>query len=161
MRMRKPTPHSADLRKGRRSEQGRIYFITTSCYRRRRIFSESGLALIVIDEFKRRAAEGHCQSLAYVVMPDHIHWLVKLNGETKLHQLLKIVKGHSARRINLARSTTAAVWQCGYHDHALRADEDIEAVANYLIQNPLRAGLVGDVNEYPFWDSIWHGRFRD
>ena len=91
-------------------------------------------------------------------MPDHIHWLVQLGGDQKLGGLVQRLKGRSARRINLAHTLSSKVWQAGFHDHALRAEEDIEDVASYLIHNPLRAGLVDDYNEYPYWYSVWHSR---
>lgn len=47
------------------------------------------------------------------------------------------------------------VWQRGFHDHALRREEDLRAVACYIVGNPLRAGLVQHVGDYPLWDTIW------
>ena len=41
------------------------------------------------------------------------------------------------------------------YDHALRADEDVLAAARYIVANPLRAGLVGSIRDYPFWDAVW------
>ena len=49
----------------------------------------------------------------------------------------------------------ARLWQTGFHDHALRREEDLAATARYLIANPLRAGLVQRVGDYPFWDAVW------
>jgi len=40
-------------------------------------------------------------------------------------------------------------------DHALRSDEDLRAVARYVIANPVRAGLAQRVGGYPFWDAVW------
>lgn len=107
-----------------------------------------------------RADEGSCDDLAHVVMPDHLHWLVQLQRYATLQDIVRRVKGRSARRINLTTSSPLQIWQSGYHDHAVRAEEDIEDIANYLIHNPVRAGLVADVNAYPFWDSVWHLRRR-
>ncbi len=109
-----------------------------------------------MDELELRADEGECDNLAYVVMPDHIHWLLHLRGGVMLHEVVRRLKGRSARRLNMARTSPSRIWQKSFHDHALRAEEDIEGVANYLIQNPIRAGLVRDLDEYPFWWSIWH-----
>jgi len=47
------------------------------------------------------------------------------------------------------------IWQDGYHDHALRAEESLEDVARYIVMNPVRAGLVKSVREYPLWDAKW------
>ena len=45
--------------------------------------------------------------------------------------------------------------QDGYHDHALRQEEDLRAVARYIIANPVRAGLVERIGDYPHWDAAW------
>jgi REP element-mobilizing transposase RayT len=91
-------------------------------------------------------------------MPDHFHWLVKLDQETTLQKLARNLKGRSARRISKSRLATTRIWQPGYHDHAVRVEEDLENLSNYLILNPVRAGLVRNVDDYPFWDSVWHQR---
>jgi putative transposase len=59
------------------------------------------------------------------------------------------MKIFSARRIG------RRIWQTGFHDHALRADEDVVRVARYIVANPLRAGLVSSPGEYPHWDAVW------
>jgi hypothetical protein len=47
------------------------------------------------------------------------------------------------------------VWQRGYHDHAVRREEDIKSLARYVIANPVRAGLTHSVGSYPHWDAAW------
>jgi hypothetical protein len=47
------------------------------------------------------------------------------------------------------------LWQRGFHDHALRQDDDLAAAARYVIANPVRRGLVKRVADYPHWDAVW------
>ncbi|MFP3408382.1 transposase, partial [Pseudomonas sp. SIMBA_065] len=47
------------------------------------------------------------------------------------------------------------IWQPGYQDHALRREERLVHVARYIVANPLRAGLVKSVRDYPHWDAVW------
>jgi len=47
------------------------------------------------------------------------------------------------------------LWQKGYFDRALRREEDLKAMARYIVANPLRAGLVEHIGQYPLWDAIW------
>ena len=82
-------------------------------------------------------------------MPDHLHWLMELTGQTDLSQIMQSVKTLSAKQIG------RPFWQAGYHDHALRKEEDIKAIARYIVANPLRAGLVKRIGDYPHWDAIW------
>ena len=65
------------------------------------------------------------------------------------------VKSRSSRSVNLLRGNSEPVWQRGYYDRALRRDEDRKAAARYIVMNPLRAGLVKRLGDYPLWDAIW------
>jgi hypothetical protein len=66
------------------------------------------------------------------------------------------VKGRSALEINRAGGLTGSrVWQPGFHDHAVRREEDLAELARYIIENPVRARLVDHVGEYALWDSVW------
>ena len=87
-------------------------------------------------------------------MPDHIHWLFGLESGT-LGGVMKILKAHSAHAINGISGSRGSIWQPGYHDHALRCEEDIRAFARYIVANPVRAGLCERVGDYPFWNAIW------
>nr|GFC93156.1 hypothetical protein [Tanacetum cinerariifolium] len=84
--------------------------------------------------------EGAARSLAWVVMPDHFHWLIELHDST-LSTLMRRAKSRGAHSINRALGRQCQVWQKGFHDRALRSEEDIKAVARYIVANPLRAGL--------------------
>lgn len=61
----------------------------------------------------------------------------------------------SAHRLNRAFKRRGPVWQAGYYDHAVRTDEDLVAVARYVVANPPRAGLVQRLGDYVLWDAIW------
>ncbi|MBB6336966.1 REP element-mobilizing transposase RayT [Xanthomonas arboricola] len=93
--------------------------------------------------------------LAWVLMPDHVHWLVQLGDVTPLARTVSCMKAASTRAVNQQRRTPDVVWARAYHDRGLRKDDDLRIVARYLIANPLRAGLVERFGDYPFWDAIW------
>lgn len=88
-------------------------------------------------------------------MPDHSHWLLQLGEAVDLPQVMNVAKGRSAVAVNRLLGRAGSVWQRGYHDHALRREEDMLAIARYVIANPLRAKLVEHVGEYPLWDAAW------
>jgi len=88
-------------------------------------------------------------------MPDHVHWVVALGNGESLSRLMQSFKGYVAYRLNQIEGLPEKIWQSGFHDHALRSDEDLRAMARYVIANPLRAGLVDDIGLYPRWDAIW------
>ena len=150
--------HSKDLRKNRHSEAGRIYLVTTTSQSRQAIFLNIPLGGIVANEIRKSDDEGKTHTFAYVVMPDHLHWLFSLQSHSLLSSVVRSVKGRAARRINKVRKQTGAVWQSGFHEHALRDEESLEDIGNYVIANPLRANLVSNVDEYPLWDLMWQRR---
>ena len=65
------------------------------------------------------------------------------------------LKSASGREVNRLIGKQGPFWQKSFHDHALRADEDMRTVARYMAANPLRAGLVQRIGDYPFWNAIW------
>ncbi|MFC6672099.1 transposase [Marinobacterium aestuariivivens] len=133
--------------------QHHLYLITTVTHGRERLFRDfrcgQSLASVLRNE------DAHARTLAYVIMPDHLHWLFQLRSDTELHRLMHRIKGISAYRINRLLGRSGSVWQPGYHDHAVRNDEDLRALARYVVANPLRGGLVTSLGDYPFWDAIW------
>ncbi len=146
--------HGRDLRKGRYSSNGGAYLLTTTTHGRKPIFREFQLACCAAREIRSISDSEIVEVIAWVVMPDHIHLLVVLNGDD-LAALMRRLKSCSAIGINRLRNVSGPVWQKGYHDHALRADEDLRKAARYLVANPLRAGLVDAIGDYPFWDATW------
>ncbi|MDP2833006.1 MAG: transposase [Pseudomonadota bacterium] len=150
----RPPPHAAALRKGRVSETGRPYLLTTVVEGRRPLFADWRIGRLVVAEMRAEQKAGRVESLAWVLMPDHLHWLVSLR-EGDLETLMRRVKSRSAIAINAALGSEGRIWQKGYHDHAAREEEDLQAMARYVVANPLRAGLVQSLRDYPLWDAIW------
>ena len=155
MNLRRLPPHSKDLRKGRVSERGRAYHLRASLAGDRPLFSDFQLGREVVQAMRALHERGAVESLAFVVMPTHLHWLVVLTADLGLNGVMQSVKGAAARRINQRLGRTGGLWQDGYFDRALRYDEDLRAAARYIVGNPLRAGLVRRLGDYPLWDAKW------
>lgn len=149
-----PHPQSHLLRRGRYSEPGRAYLITAVVHNRQPLFRNFHLGRLLVAEFKQAHELNLINSLAWVVMPDHFHWLFELKDAT-LPQVVGRTTSLSTRSINHARGSKERFWQRGYHDRAIRTDEDLRKVARYIIANPLRAGLVEHIGDYPLWDAAW------
>lgn len=101
-----------------------------------------------MDVVRRIDAEGLTHSLAYVVMPDHIHWLVELRAFS-LDYIMQRFKSSSALRINRMSGRSGRFWQSSYHDHAIRSDESLFRHAMYVLGNPIRAGLTRSLVNIP------------
>ena len=146
--------HGRDLRKGRVNLPGQTYVLTCVTLNRAAAFVEWSSASLLAQEIHQAGQSDATQSLAWVVMPDHLHWLVQLKTGS-LNWLMQRLKSRSAIALNRLHGTHGAVWQKGYHDRAIRREEDLQAVARYVVANPLRAGLVKRIGDYPFWDAAW------
>ncbi|MDO9205392.1 transposase [Methylotenera sp.] len=141
--------HQKDLRKGRYSEVNQIYHITTTTKNRAPIFSDFSSARKLISTIRKSDDLNFTKTLAFVIMPDHMHWLIQLDNNATLQRIIRSMKSQSAKVIGMP------IWQAGYYDHAIRKDEDIQNIARYIVANPIRAGLVTKVGDYPHWDAIW------
>lgn len=153
--------HGKDLRKGRHSDNNQVYLLTTVTYQRQAIFSDFYLGRIVVQSMRQQHQLQKVNSLAFVVMPDHLHWLLALQNGYSLSKVMQQVKGGSAFQIQKIRrergllDTNESLWQHGYYDHALRKEEDLQKFARYIVANPLRAGIVDKIADYPLWDAVW------
>ncbi|MFP3515265.1 transposase [Pseudomonas sp. SIMBA_077] len=142
------------LRKGRTSQPNQIYVLTCVTHQRRTVFSNWRLGRLLVNQFRQAEDAGLITSQAWVIMPDHFHWLIQLHQGT-LGQLMCRVKSRSSKSINEHTATQGQLWQRGYHDRAVRREEDLKVAARYIVMNPLRAGLAKKVGDYPLWDAIW------
>ena len=93
---------SSQLRVGRHSERNRIYHISSATLFRRKIFESLKSARILIRTMRYEQIVGNLDSLAFVVMPDHFHWLISLKSDQSLSTCIGRVKSCSARKINEA-----------------------------------------------------------
>ena len=142
------------LRLGRRSIIGQAYVLTTTTHQRRRLFESALAATCVIEQFRYIEEKGLVQSFASVVMPDHVHWMFQLQA-SELADIARRLKSSSALALNRLAGCRSTVWQSGYFDHALRAEESLVRQALYILGNPIRAGLARQIGEYPHAWYVW------
>ncbi|PPA02227.1 REP-associated tyrosine transposase [Pseudomonas moorei] len=147
-------PASNRLRIGRYTEKSRVYLLTTNTFHREPVFSDFALGRLVVAQFRAAQDQGCANSLAWVVMPDHFHWLVELQRGS-LSALVQKTKSLSTKAVNRCSGRKNSLWQNGFHDRALRREEDLVRLARYVVANPLRAGLVEKLGDYPLWDAMW------
>jgi len=147
-------PGGQALRKGRFSEFGRAYLLTTVTYRWIPWFASPRAARTMCRALQELSEETDSVFLCWVVMPDHVHMLLQL-GLEELPRLMRGLKGRSAVAVNRSVGRGRRFWAPGYHDRAIHKSENLRKVARYVIGNPLRAGLVEDIGQYPYWNAAW------
>jgi REP element-mobilizing transposase RayT len=97
------------------------------------------------------------KTIGFVIMPDHFHWLFQLKDKYSLSDSVDRVKGRSALAVNKQRNGIHKVWQSGFYDRCLRGEDDVVDIMRYIVANPLRAGLVKSLKNYPHWDPTGYG----
>jgi REP element-mobilizing transposase RayT len=101
-----------------------------------------------------------------VVMPDHVHLIFTPLIDSKrmeiysLAEIMDAIKGASAHKINKALGRSGRVWQPESFDHVLRSSESLDAKVEYVIENPVRKGLVFKAGDYPWlWQRAYLNPF--
>ena len=85
-----------------------------------------------------------------LLMPDHLHMLVGISGDADLSTLVRNFKRIVARKKRVE-------WQRNFFDHRLRHDESGTEKFEYIRQNPVRAGLIREAEDWPYF---FVGEFR-
>jgi REP element-mobilizing transposase RayT len=89
-----------------------------------------------------------------VVMPDHVHMILSPLTDKirrtiyRLPEIMKAIKGTSSHAICRRLRNHETIWQEESFDHVLRSSESLDAKIDYILQNPVRAGLVRIAGEY-------------
>ena len=89
--------------------------------------------------------------IAGIVMPDHVHALLRPKEGVELPRILKGMKGVSARIVNEARGRRGELWQDESWDRIVRDQKELDEKLQYMLDNPVRAGLVSDGGDYDAW----------
>ena len=144
-----------DLRKGRYSSEYQIYFITFVVNNREPVFCELSTSQIFCNTLHLNELKTNSKWLTWVLMPDHFHGLVQLLKGSTIHNVIHHLKGRSSHQINQSLNRSGKFWQNSYFDRQIRKEDDIKEIARYIVANPIRAGLVKRVGDYPYWDSIY------
>jgi putative transposase len=115
--------------------------------------------LIALDTLRHDHGQKY-ELIAAVAMPDHVHCVVRpleyAPGQCwDLGAIMKSVKGVSARRINQALATAGTVWHAESYDRVIRDRTEYDTYLKYMLENPVRAGLVQHETDYGF--TIWPG----
>lgn len=137
--------------------EDKIYFVTFMTYKRW-ILPDKARDLVIKHCLHDHGLKIHLYGV--VVMPDHVHVIFaplkdEQGGTYGLVEIIKGIKGASAKSINKALNRRGAVWQQEYFDRILRPGEYAQSKVEYISQNPVRKGLVEKEDDYPWLWREW------
>jgi putative transposase len=143
-------PHGANLRKGRISLPGVCYFITTNVERNCPLIPFPDGAALIIGSLRWLHENDRVRLAGYVVMDNHVHFMIVLQETFTLPSILDSFKTYTATRINRLLKRKGTFWQEGYWDHAIRDEADFWGHLKYIHNNPVRRGLVERPEDYGY-----------
>jgi putative transposase len=129
------------------------YFVTIRSESFKHHFVNDEVLAKVIELLKSTADQEGFSVWAYCFMPDHAHLLVEgKHDNADMKHFVALFKQKSGYWFK--RTYGVKLWAPNYHEHVLRNDEATMAVARYIIQNPVRKGMVDDCSNYPYSGSF-------
>jgi REP element-mobilizing transposase RayT len=87
--------------------------------------------------------------IGWVLMPNHLHLLVETREGFGLHGIVQSWKSFTARQANALLQRSGPFWARDYFDRYIRDDQHLSAVLHYIDRNPVQAGLVAAVGDWP------------
>ena len=131
------------------------YSLTWCCDYRKPLFTQADRVDLVRSQLLRACAETDFAIVAYCFMPDHLHQLVKgCSGAADGRRYIHLAKQYSGFYFN--KAFRERPFQKYGYDRFLRHDKDPRTLVRYILENPVRAGLVARVEDYPFTGSQIH-----
>jgi putative transposase len=123
---------------------GAMYFVTICCQsRRQNQLCRRQVGEVIFETARTYDKAQRWYLYLLLLMPDHLHMLVSVSGDTVLSNLMRDFKRVIAR-------TTGIKWQRNFFDHRIRNDENLESKAAYICANPVRAKLIREGEKWPF-----------
>jgi putative transposase len=137
------------------SGHGLPYFVTTNTAHRRPIFTDPAAIAALIQVLNEVRAETRFRLHAYVLMPDHLHFVTATPERIPIGRVIGLVKGRFAHRWNRRTGTSGSVWQSRFRERALRTAYALRSAIDYVHLNPVEAGLVTDPTMYEWSSAKW------
>jgi putative transposase len=140
-------------RLGRLFEAGPLYFVTFCTHMRKPYLARDEVHAAFVAYSARAQRDSNIAVGRYVIMPDHVHLFVRGSELFRLGPWVGLLKQALAKAAGLSRAKTQ-LWEEGFFDHVLRSNESYAQKCNYVRENPLRAGLVKSVEDWPYQGEI-------
>jgi len=126
----------------------RTFFVTTRTWPGRRVFQVDRSAELFVDVLRKSARRFQIHD--FVVMPDHVHLLLTMDGDLSIEKAMQFIKGGFSYRIRKELGYSGEVWQRGFSEVRVNDDRSFRKHREYIAQNPARVGLVESGEMYPW-----------
>jgi len=114
------------------------------------LFQSDRNANLMIDVLRSCVVRHELELRDFVVMPDHIHLLITVDGQMTVEKAMQLIKGRFSYRLKKELGYLGEVWQRGFSEVSVYDESSLKAHREYIAWNPVRAGLVNSPEEYPY-----------
>ena len=130
--------------------EDRPIHVTICADQKKNMFNLDVNAKIIINELLKTAKDFKFRILCYCLMPDHLHVVIS-PGESNLSlsKFLNIFKGRTTTLFRKKKGL-GKIWQRSAFDHIIRAGEDLKIIIEYIMNNPVRKGIVEKAEDYSY-----------
>ena len=104
--------------------------------------------MLLIDVLRSCVAERKFKLNDFVVMPDHLHLLMTVHGDTTIEKAMQLIKGRFSFRLKREFQFLGEVWQRGFSEMRADDEENFLRYREYIAQNPVKAGLADSAGQY-------------
>ena len=155
----------------------RCFFITTTCHQHLPLLADSTCFSILFDSFLFYNEKYKAKLLAYVLLNNHIHFIIYFQEETRLMDYMRDFKKFTSLKLqehietnypdqiwyieHKKRSQHFKIWTDRYDDVYLYSRDVCEIKIEYIHNNPVRAGLVGNPSDYPYSSAAFYEGKRE
>jgi putative transposase len=91
----------------------------------------------------------------FVVMPDHVHLLMTVSGDTSIEKAVQLIKGGFSYRLKKETGYTGEIWQKGFSEVRVNDKESFARHRQYIAENPVKRGLASSPEDYPYGFTYW------
>ena len=114
------------------------------------MFQTERMAELFIDVLREQMRSGKMVIHDFVVMPNHVHVLLTVSGDMSVEKAMQLIKGGFSFRANKELEFRGEIWQRGFSDVRVVDEQSFQQHREYIEKNPVKAGLVGLADEYPY-----------
>lgn len=124
--------------------------MTISAAEGTRPFAFRDLANEMVNSLREAKEKNGFSLYCYCLMPDHLHLALSPAEEgPDVIETIRRLKGITTRKA-WQHGLSGTLWQRSFYDHVARREEDVYKICEYIVNNPVRAGIVQNAGEYPF-----------
>lgn len=146
--------------------QGHYYHIYNRDSNREAIFRAPENDLFLLKRLGRFAVQKSIAVVAYCLMPNHYHFLLRQDGTHKISEFIQAVFNSYSKAFNKRHNRTGTLFEGPFKSIHVDKRDYLVYLCRYIHRNPLEAGLVSDLEEWPYsnyleWIGLRNGKLVD